>query len=163
VRAEVDEHRAPIVVASVATLARPERLQRVASDFSMVTVDEAHHGAADSYRRLLERMGATDVGGPVAVGGAATPAAADGQRVGGGWQGAGGRLAGDRVPAGDAGDDAGRVSLRFAAVRVELAVDLDQVQVRAGDYAEDGLEEAYRAANAPEHAVDAYLKHADGR
>src|SRR5437870_6390649 len=50
VKAERDEHDRPLVVASVQTLSRPERLGRLRRDFLTVTVDEAHHAAAPTFR-----------------------------------------------------------------------------------------------------------------
>ena len=49
VRAELDEPDATIVVASIQTVARPERLARLRR-FALVVVDEAHDAAAPSYR-----------------------------------------------------------------------------------------------------------------
>lgn len=46
---------ADVVVASVQSLSRPERLQRWNPEaFSLIIVDEAHHGIADSYVRIFE-------------------------------------------------------------------------------------------------------------
>src|SRR5215211_5940191 len=64
VRAEQDEAEAAIVVASIQTLARPNRLARVGR-FGLVVVDEAHHAAAESYRQVLEVLGAFEPDGPV--------------------------------------------------------------------------------------------------
>ena len=52
--AELD---ADLVFASVAKLARPENLARLAvQHFDHVVVDEVHHAAAASYRRILDRL-----------------------------------------------------------------------------------------------------------
>lgn len=43
-----------VVVASVQTLSRPDRLLRYDEDgFSDIIIDEAHHAASDSYRKIL--------------------------------------------------------------------------------------------------------------
>ena len=48
---------ADLVFASVAKLARPENLARLATQhFDNVVVDEVHHAAAGSYRRILDRL-----------------------------------------------------------------------------------------------------------
>ncbi len=48
---------ADLVFASVAKLARPENLARLATQhFDHVVVDEVHHATADSYRRILDRL-----------------------------------------------------------------------------------------------------------
>jgi superfamily II DNA or RNA helicase len=49
-----DPH-ATVVFASIQTLSRPQHLERFAPDhFDYVVVDEFHHAAADTYRRLIE-------------------------------------------------------------------------------------------------------------
>jgi SOS-response transcriptional repressor LexA len=54
---EANEFAADFVFASVAKLSRPENLARLESDgFDYVVVDEVHHAAADSYRRILDRV-----------------------------------------------------------------------------------------------------------
>lgn len=46
---------AAVVFASIQTLSKPQHLQRFAPDhFSYIVVDEFHHAAADTYRRLIE-------------------------------------------------------------------------------------------------------------
>jgi superfamily II DNA or RNA helicase/diadenosine tetraphosphate (Ap4A) HIT family hydrolase len=46
---------ADLVFASVAKLSRPEHRQRLAAQhFDYIVVDEVHHAAADSYRRILD-------------------------------------------------------------------------------------------------------------
>jgi superfamily II DNA or RNA helicase/HKD family nuclease len=49
-----DPH-ATVVFASIQTLSRPQHLERFAPDhFDYLVVDEFHHAAADTYRRLIE-------------------------------------------------------------------------------------------------------------
>ncbi|MBL8753294.1 MAG: DUF3427 domain-containing protein [Planctomycetes bacterium] len=48
---------AVVVFASIQTLSKPQHLQRFAPDhFAYVVVDEFHHAAADTYRRLIEHF-----------------------------------------------------------------------------------------------------------
>ena len=48
---------APVVVASVQTLARQSRRERFPRDhFGLIVVDEAHHALADSYKRILDHF-----------------------------------------------------------------------------------------------------------
>jgi superfamily II DNA or RNA helicase/diadenosine tetraphosphate (Ap4A) HIT family hydrolase/HKD family nuclease/SOS-response transcriptional repressor LexA len=50
-----DELSADLVFASVAKLARPANVRRLAAErFDYVVVDEVHHAAADSYRRIFD-------------------------------------------------------------------------------------------------------------
>lgn len=51
---------ADLVFASVAKLSRPEHLARLVNEpFDYVVVDEVHHAAAESYRRILDRVDPT--------------------------------------------------------------------------------------------------------
>jgi superfamily II DNA or RNA helicase/diadenosine tetraphosphate (Ap4A) HIT family hydrolase/SOS-response transcriptional repressor LexA len=55
---KTNELAADLVFASVAKLARIENLARLkAEHFDYVVIDEVHHAAADSYRRILDHVG----------------------------------------------------------------------------------------------------------
>jgi ATP-dependent helicase IRC3 len=156
VKAEQNEVSAPVVVASVQTLARPHRLAQLCQDFRTVVVDEAHHGVADTYQRILEHVGSLAPGGPLTVGFTATPERADKVGLGQVWE----RIVYqksllDMITQGYLCD--------VRAVRVSLQVSLDQVHTRAGDFVESELESALLNADAPEHVVGAYKEHALGR
>lgn len=56
VKAGQDETAADIIVASVQTLANPERRARI-RDVGLVIVDECHHAVADSYQAILRHFG----------------------------------------------------------------------------------------------------------
>jgi superfamily II DNA or RNA helicase len=86
VKAEQDQHDAPVVVASVQTLSRPKRLERLASNFATVVVDEAHHAPAETYRRVLTHLGSFDPDGPLTLGVTATPERDDGEPLEGIWE-----------------------------------------------------------------------------
>ena len=88
VAAQRDDVHAPVVVGSVQTLARANRLARLPRQFDTVVVDECHHASARSYRRILEHLAPS----PLILGVTATPARADGKQLGR-------RMAGDRLPA----------------------------------------------------------------
>jgi superfamily II DNA or RNA helicase len=81
IKAERDEITAPVVVASVQTLARSHRLGRLAPDFTTVVVDEAHHASAESYRRILRHVRAWEPDGPLVLGVTATPERHDKQSL----------------------------------------------------------------------------------
>src|SRR5690606_22996282 len=96
VKAERDEVHADVVVASVQTLARPARLERLcatyedrrlllgaAAPFGLVVIDEAHHAAAETYGRIITRLRAGDPDGPLLLGVTATPDRGDGQGLDG--------------------------------------------------------------------------------
>jgi superfamily II DNA or RNA helicase len=71
-----------VVVASVPTLGRrgTKRLTRLNPDqFSIIVIDEAHHAAADSYRRIVKHLGLLDADtNKLLVGFTATPKRSDG-------------------------------------------------------------------------------------
>lgn len=54
VKAERNEVDAQVVVASVQTISRPERLQQLKPDFKLVITDEAHHAVAPQWRAIYE-------------------------------------------------------------------------------------------------------------
>lgn len=58
VKAKSDEVCAEVVVASIQTLARRKRRERIVPDFTTIVVDEAHHSAAPSYVEVLRYFGA---------------------------------------------------------------------------------------------------------
>ena len=156
VKAERDEIAAPVVIASIQTLARSSRLARIVPNFTTVVVDEAHHATADSYVRTLEHVGSFSSDGPLTLGATATPERADGTALGEIWQ--------EIVYQADILQMIrGHYLVDLRAVRVRIEADLDEVHTRAGDLVAAELDTALRAANAPAHAVAAYNEHAPGR
>lgn len=74
-KAARDELGRRYVVASVQTISRSDRLERVEpGTFSLLIVDEAHHAAAESYRRVIDHIGAR-----LTLGWTATPDRLDGE------------------------------------------------------------------------------------
>jgi ATP-dependent helicase IRC3 len=155
VRAEWDGADAAIVVASIQTIARPERLGRLGR-FELVVIDEAHHAAARSYRDVLEALGAFEDCGPTVLGVTATPGRGDGVGLDSVFDEIVYRMSIlDGITAGYLCD--------LRAVRVGLATSFDGVRSSHGDLENGALGDALLAADAPEHVARAYLKHADGR
>ncbi len=156
VKAERDEHGAQVVVASVQTLSRPARLQRLTPDFSTVVVDEAHHGVAETYRRVLGHVGALASDGPLTLGVTATPGRGDGVGLMAIFEEiVYERNILDMIRAGYLSE--------LRAVQVQLKTDFRQLHTRAGDFIETEAEQLLLAANAPEHVVLSYLQQAYGR
>lgn len=158
VQAERDDADAGIVVASVPTLIRPERLARVLAGgpVGLVVVDEAHHAAADSYRAVLDGLGCFTPDGPRVLGVSATMFRADGKGLGDVFE----QIAFD-VPLLDMIRAGYLANLR--AKQIELAVDLDALRIVDGDYHAGELADALAAADAPAHVAAALAEHARGR
>jgi ATP-dependent helicase IRC3 len=156
VKAAKDEVGASCVLASVQTLSRENRLARLPLGFQTVIVDEAHHGVAETYRRVLTAVGAFEAHSPLTVGVTATP------------------MRGDHV-----GLDAVFQEIVYhksilemiladyladlRGVQVGLQVDFRRLHTRAGDFIDSEIEELLLEADAPEHICNAYRDHALGR
>ena len=156
VKAQDDDHTAPIVIASVQTLGRPQRLERLTWDFATIIVDEAHHAVAATYRQILERAGAFAHGGPLTLGVTATPQRGD--RVGLEQvfqQIVYHKTLREMILAGYLAD------LRAVQIRVEA--DFRQLRTRTGDFLDHEVADLLLQVDAPEKIVQAYLDHALGR
>jgi ATP-dependent helicase IRC3 len=156
VKAGENETGAPVVVASVQTLSRPNRLAQVGHDFPLVIVDEGHHAVADTYMRTLEHLGCFESDGPLTCGFTATPERGDKAGLGKVWQ----KIIFQKsllemILAGYLCD--------LRTVRVTLRTDLDQVHTRHGDFIDSELESALLNADAPKHVAAAYQEHAPNR
>lgn len=166
VKAGQDEHDKPIVIASVQTLARQARLDRIARDaFDLIVVDEAHHAAADSYQRILRHFGALPAldGEDEAprttrcIGVTATPERADEKKLGETFD--------EVVYHRSILDMIQRGYLcNLTGITVKLEeLDLTGVKQSRGDYQDGALGDALEEAHAPEAAVETWLEHAKGR
>jgi superfamily II DNA or RNA helicase len=78
VAADRNEHDRRIVVASVATLALPKRLQQISEPWDTVVIDECHHAVTDSYQRIVAAARAANPE-TLVVGVTATPDRLDGK------------------------------------------------------------------------------------
>lgn len=72
VKAERNDLDHQIILGSVDTLANESRIAQLPR-FSTIIVDEAHHAVSDRWTKVLGRLGAFDVNGPVTLGFTATP------------------------------------------------------------------------------------------
>lgn len=168
VQGERDEHDAPVVVASIQTLARERRMARLlgrgaqeslfpADPFVTVVIDEAHHAAAPTYRTAVAQLGGFELEeGPLVVGVTATPERGDGVGLDAVFQEiVYQRDLLDMIRAGYLCD--------LRAIRVHVELNLDTLKVRAGDFGDEELGRALIESAAPEHALSAYQQHAAGR
>jgi superfamily II DNA or RNA helicase len=140
----------------VQTLARRARLERLARDFALAVVDEAHHAMAPSWRAVLTYLGCFEPAGPLTLGFTATPERADGQSLAEVFE----SIVYQRdmlsmIREGYLSD--------LRGLQVRLAVDLDCVHVRGGDFVESELAAEIERADGPGHIVRAYREYAVGR
>jgi superfamily II DNA or RNA helicase len=171
VKAGQDDYRSQVVVASVQTLARQSRLDRLIAGqvpgalsilederpFDLVIVDEAHHAAADTYRRIIEQLKAGTADGPLLLGVTATPDRGDGKGLD--------DLFDTIVWNYDIlwGIRNGYLS-DVRGKRVVLdAFKLDDVKISRGDYDAGSAGRALEAAQAPAAIVRAWREFAIGR
>lgn len=146
---------AQIVIASVATIRNKKRRNQL-GQFGFIVVDEAHHSAAQSYREILDDLGAFAPGGPRLLGVTATPDRGDGVGLSEVFETIGyeiGIL--DLIMRGYLSDVRGK--------RISLEMDLDSVHSRGGDYVEGELGEAMLNAHAPQAIAEAITAYASDR
>lgn len=156
VKASKDEHTSPVVVASVQTLRNDARLARVGR-FGLIVVDEAHHAAAASYKKILGELGAFTPDGPIVVGVTATPQRGDGIRIDDVFEDVAYRKTYTEMVAAKwlAPVSSKAFDLIENAGRPKLGID--------GDYAEGWLEGVMLKANAPDKIVEAWKAEAYDR
>lgn len=155
---------ASVIVASVQTLARPNRRAAVleVASVGLVIVDECHHAASKSYLDVLTAFGcfSTDRLGQEllptvhAVGFTATMSREDDRKLGDVWQ--------EVVYERDIlyGIEHGYLTdVRGRSVTVD-GLDLGTVARTAGDYQDGSLGDALEASGAGEVIADAYREHA---
>jgi ATP-dependent helicase IRC3 len=176
VQGGTNESGAHVVVASVQTVSRRNRLHQLgpahgavdgldgallaggwANPFGLVVVDEAHHTAAETYRRILDHLGAGKPDGPLLLGVTATPDRGDGKGLD--------DLFDEISFTYDIlwGIRAGYLcDLRGRAIRV-ADLDVRGIAVSRGDYQTGAAGEALLDAGAPDVIAEAWLEHARGR
>ena len=156
VQAEDNAVDAPVVVASVQTLSRPQRLGQLGQGFATIVVDEAHHATAPTYRRILQHCGAFQADGPLTLGVTATPERRDTAPLSAVWQAVVyERLLLEMITAG--------YLANLRAIQVLLQVNFDALPTRQGDFVDSALDTLLLQAEAPQHVVQAYQTHAAGR
>lgn len=145
---------ADVVVASTATLGRSNsaRIEKFPPNhFATVVVDEAHHAAAPSYKRILEHFTPQ-----LQLGVTATP-----QR-------------GDKIRLTDVFEEIvyfktieelirEQYLSNLAGYRIQTDTDISKVTTRSGDWAEGELSEAVNTPQRNNLAVKAYRDKADGK
>lgn len=163
VQGQSNETRADVVVASVQTLLSENR-RRMIDDVGLIIVDECHHAVAESYLRVLKHYGAWgdepaigQAAQAIAVGFTATMSRGDDKALGEVWEEiCYSKSIAEMVRCGYL------VRPRGLRVRVD-DLDLSQVKVSRGDYAEGELGRAITESLAPQAIAKAIREHAPGR
>ena len=155
VQAHHDDIDAEVIVASVQTLARESRRERI-RDVGLIVVDEAHHSTSRTYVDVLRHFGAFD-GVPTAGFSATLGRGSDDGHLGDIWQEVvtkRGVVWGIR--------QGHLVDVRGKRVQVQ-GLDLSKVKRVGGDLSADGVAHALDDAQAPEQVAKAYAEHASDR
>jgi ATP-dependent helicase IRC3 len=155
VKGSRNETTSRIIVASIQTVSRERRLEQL-RDFSTIIVDEAHHAAAETYRRVLTELGAFAKDGPLTVGFTATADRGDKQGLHSVFE----EIAFTRgilemIQAGYLSD--------IRAIQLRLDVDFRRLHTRHGDFIDTEVEDLLLTANIEKYGVEAYQQHASER
>ncbi len=146
------EYGAPITVASIQTISRPEHLKALQRfGYGLVIIDECHHSTASGYQAVLNALPDAFV-----LGVTATPDRLDNQSIE--------RIFGAPVFSTTILDLVEQGYLcDLKAIAVHTTTSLDHLHTQAGDFKQDELEEAVDTQERNERAVSAYLTHCQGR
>lgn len=161
VKAERNEIDKQVIVGSVQTVSRENRLEQLPTDFDFIVSDEAHHSAAATYRRIYEYLGVMTEDGEelktdtLHLGVTATP-----QRT-------------DKIGLSDIFD---KITFHrtihdfipdylcdLRCVQVMTHINIDGVETWAGDLRTEQLSALLNTANCNELIVQAWKEHALGR
>lgn len=157
VKAEEDDHRNPITIASVQTLSRQKRLDRLDNDYDTIIVDEAHHAAAESYLRIIRHLrGFDEKDAPVVLGVTATPERGDKIGLNCVFQ----EIVYQRSILEMIDAD---FLCNLTAIEIKLRVDFNQIHTRAGDFIDSEVEAFMKHADAPSHIIEAFKTYARTR
>lgn len=155
VKASENQADAPVVVASIQTLAQPARRAQLGR-FHVIVVDEAHHAPAATYMTVLEDLGAFDDDGPLTVGFTATAGRGDKVALGAVWQ--------------DIVYQRGIIQMiaegylcDIEALAIDSDLDLGRVKTRGGDYSDSDLGAELVRSGALDVAATAYKRYAADR
>ena len=161
VKAERNEIDKQVIVGSVQTVSRENRLEQLPTDFDFIVTDEAHHSAAATYRRIYEYLGVIANGDEAIrsdtlhLGVTATPERTD--RIGLD------NIFEEIVFHRNIKDFIPDYLCDLRCVQVATYVNVDGVDTWAGDLDTGQLSELLNTANCNELIVDAWREHALGR
>lgn len=161
VKAERNEVDAQVIVASVQTASRGNRLEQFPTDFDFIVSDECHHGAAATYRRIYQYLGVIANGDEdircdtLHLGVSATPERTD--KIG--LDGIFDKIVFHR----NMQDFIPDYLCDLRCVQVATNIIVDGVSTWAGDLDTGELSKLLNTANCNELIVDAWKEHALGR
>lgn len=146
------EYGAPITVASVQTISRPEHLKALRRfGYGLVIIDECHHSSSAGYQAVLATLPEAFV-----LGVTATPDRLDRQSIE--------AIFGEPVYSASIIDMVEQGYLcDLRAIAVHTTTSLDSLHTQDGDYQQDELEELIDTAERNERIVGAYLTYCRGR
>lgn len=157
VKAVTNEVDRDVLVSSIQTLIRPNRLNQLPNDIATIIVDEAHHTPSDSYRLVLEQLGAfRDDNPPLTLGVTATPERLDRKALSNIFQ----EIVYQKnilemMIAGYLCD--------LRAIQIKLDIDFNKLKTSMGDYQEQELSKVLLEAKAPNLIAEKITKFAPNR
>jgi len=146
------EWGAPMTVASVQTISRPEHLKKLKLfGYGLMIIDEVHHACSESYQRVLDALPDAFV-----LGVTATPDRLDKANIE--------HIFGEPVFKASIIDMVEQNYLsNLRAVAIPTTTSLDDLHTQDGDFKLDELEVAVNTPDRNERIVTGYLKHCNGR
>jgi superfamily II DNA or RNA helicase len=146
------EYGAPVTIASVQTISRPEHLKALQCfGYGLIIIDECHHSAAAGYQAVLDAVPDAFV-----LGVTATPDRLDKQNIE--------YIFGKPVFSVSIIDLIEQEYLSdLRAIAVRTTTSLDELHIQSGDFKVDELEEAIDTEGRNERIVSAYMTHCQGR
>lgn len=155
VRAKQNEGGAAVVVASIQTVSRPQRLAQIGK-FGLIIVDECHRSASESYKFVLHELGAFVPWGPKVAGFTATMSRGDRLGLGDVWESV-------AYTRGIGWFIEHRYLVRPVGKAVVTDIDLESVKITAGDYNERALGVVMADDTVLDAIVHSYREHAGDR
>jgi superfamily II DNA or RNA helicase len=156
VQGKRNEHDKQVVIASIQTLSRPERLDAINKEFGLVILDECHHATSPTWISTLEKLGCFEKDGPLVVGFTATPNRTDNVGLGKVFETvAYQRTILDMLMEGYLADIKG--------LRIDTKVDLSGVKIVAGDFDEKELNRRVNNEERNNIIVNAFIEHCPKR
>lgn len=150
------EVKSKVIVASVPTLARGNRLKELPKDIDLIVCDEAHHAAANSYQKIFNHFGCNTYGGAKLLGVTATPSRTDKKEIGNIFE----AIIFEKNVL-ELIKEGYLVDIR--GIRVNTKVDISSVKTVRGDFDEKQLAKIINTPARNKLVVETFLKHARNR